>query len=604
MEFEFVVVTWSRMAYLFICGCPRSGTTALMEVLNLDERIAIGKERFKHRPRVSQELFEPSYFLKPDPEETNLLDETFYAALEPRVRSGSLAFIGDKVPGYFRRLDSLRRDFPDAKMFMLIRDPVRVACSFKRRSQRPSDGWSEEKDFRDAIRQWNESLQRAHRFISAHGVESLFLAKYEWLFCGDERYLRAVFGFLGLELPGTVRSQFRELTADWPRRQRRRLSLTNDELLEVRRSQDLELAGWADRVAARQLAILLPEGHVFGVPDPPCRTARNEQSELMLGTVRRLESDRPASAGASDVVVQGAQRLREELERLASDLREYEASLTWRGATALRKLTRLFGSAAEYSEVRPANRVDAVLERARLHEQSVIEGQTRSIAQDGVETFRFCPVCGCESPGFLPFGKNRRPDAKCPRCGSLERHRFLYLLLERETELLSGERPLSVLHVGAEKVVASALGSLEHLEYRPLGQAGSWDGVVDSLDAVDASSVDVVLTTVDLERVESDGAVLRSMLRVLKPGGVAVVQAQVRGRHTMHLEDDRLKEARRNALAQSGRYRVYGSDLLERLAREGLAAHVRRVDDVASAEERRRMALGGRTFVVGRRLGS
>jgi hypothetical protein len=574
-----------------------------MEVLNLDERIAIGKERFKHRPELVPELFEPAHFLKPDSGETNLVDHTFYAALAPRVRSGSLAYIGDKVPAYFRRLDSLKCEFPDAKLFMLIRDPVRVACSFKRRSQRPSDGWSTAKDYRDAIRQWNESLQRAHTFIGHHGTGELLLVKYEWLFCGDERYLRAVYGYLGLELPESVRAQFRELTADWARRQRRRLSLTNEEVTEVRRGQDLELAGWGDRVAVRQLAAFLPEGWASAEVDPPCRTARHEQSDLMLGMVRRLEAGLPTGGCGSNALVQGAQRLREDLERLLRELQDHEASLAWRAVAVLRKARGFFGGASELPEALPSERVNAVLERARLHEQTVIEGQPEPLPTAGVGTSRFCPVCGGESSGFLPFGKNRRPDAKCPRCGSLERHRFLYVLLERETELLSGQRTLALLHVGAEKAVARTLGSLEHLDYRVVGEAGRWDGVREALGGFDAGSVDLVLCTVDLERLEDDEPVIRSMLAVLKPGGVAVLQVQVRGGDTRAWDDDRLPEARRKALAQSRRFRVYGSDLLERLKREGLDARTVRVEDLASPEESRRMALGGRTFVVGRKSG-
>ena len=38
--------------------------------------------------------------------------------------------------------------------------------------------------------------------------------------------------------------------------------------------------------------------------------------------------------------------------------------------------------------------------------------------------------------------------AKCPRCGALERHRALWLFLERETDLF--ERPGALLHIAPE----------------------------------------------------------------------------------------------------------------------------------------------------------
>ena len=54
-----------------------------------------------------------------------------------------------------------------------------------------------------------------------------------------------------------------------------------------------------------------------------------------------------------------------------------------------------------------------------------------------------CPVCGTRRRKFLPYGYvHSRPNALCPRCLSLERHRLLWLYLQRETDL-----PLSLIHI-------------------------------------------------------------------------------------------------------------------------------------------------------------
>ena len=45
-----------------------------------------------------------------------------------------------------------------------------------------------------------------------------------------------------------------------------------------------------------------------------------------------------------------------------------------------------------------------------------------------------CPVCGQRFGHFLRFGLNRRRNARCPGCGSLERHRFLWLYLEGDKD--------------------------------------------------------------------------------------------------------------------------------------------------------------------------
>ena len=60
-----------------------------------------------------------------------------------------------------------------------------------------------------------------------------------------------------------------------------------------------------------------------------------------------------------------------------------------------------------------------------------------------------CPVCGTRRRKFLPYGYVApRADALCPSCLSLERHRLLWLYLERETDLLT--RPVRLLHIAPE----------------------------------------------------------------------------------------------------------------------------------------------------------
>ena len=62
---------------------------------------------------------------------------------------------------------------------------------------------------------------------------------------------------------------------------------------------------------------------------------------------------------------------------------------------------------------------------------------------------RECPLCGAEYRRFLPYGYVvPRPDALCPRCLALERHRLLWLWLTRETDL--AERRPRLLHIAPE----------------------------------------------------------------------------------------------------------------------------------------------------------
>ena len=98
----------------------------------------------------------------------------------------------------------------------------------------------------------------------------------------------------------------------------------------------------------------------------------------------------------------------------------------------------------------------AILEQLRrLLKQALLRampGPNRQRLLGGVRQVRYrgnrveCPVCETSFSRFLPH--RGRPEAKCPRCGALERHRLLWLFLERETDLF--ERRGSMLHIAPE----------------------------------------------------------------------------------------------------------------------------------------------------------
>ncbi len=67
---------------------------------------------------------------------------------------------------------------------------------------------------------------------------------------------------------------------------------------------------------------------------------------------------------------------------------------------------------------------------------SNMDGTETGIGSDGSRGVE-CPVCGGRYRRFMPYGYVEvRPNALCPGCLSLERHRLLWLWLVRETDLL------------------------------------------------------------------------------------------------------------------------------------------------------------------------
>src|SRR5436190_19216965 len=91
----------SRVSWLFVGGCPRSGTTAMAHTLNVDERIVMGIERWKYwRDTLEPLHFEPEIFFNPIPQETNGFFDDLYDRLRERWAQGRVRYIGDKNPFY------------------------------------------------------------------------------------------------------------------------------------------------------------------------------------------------------------------------------------------------------------------------------------------------------------------------------------------------------------------------------------------------------------------------------------------------------------------------------------------------------------------------
>ena len=74
------------------------------------------------------------------------------------------------------------------------------------------------------------------------------------------------------------------------------------------------------------------------------------------------------------------------------------------------------------------------------------------------------PIDGSSYRKFLSYGyQSIRHNALCPGTLSLERHRLLWLYLDRETDFL--KLPLNVLHIAPEQVFYKKFKSFHHWKY-------------------------------------------------------------------------------------------------------------------------------------------
>jgi SAM-dependent methyltransferase len=206
---------------------------------------------------------------------------------------------------------------------------------------------------------------------------------------------------------------------------------------------------------------------------------------------------------------------------------------------------------------------------------------------------RTCNVCGYEGP-FGPFGPVIvRPDARCPRCLGLERHRLFKLAFDRLGLLETLPR---VLHFAPEKAMrmiveptASAYVTADlsradvHLK-TSIEAIGAWDG---AFDLVIASHV--------LEHVD-DRKALAEIYRVLAPGGTAALAVPIAEGWTETYEDPSIVDpaARRIHFEQEDHLRIYGRDFRDRVRAAGFAL----VETTATGVEAARHAIrpGERVF--------
>ena len=212
---------------------------------------------------------------------------------------------------------------------------------------------------------------------------------------------------------------------------------------------------------------------------------------------------------------------------------------------------------------------------------------------------RECPVCGTKRRKFLPYGYViSRDNALCPNCLSLERHRLLWLWLQRESDLFE-QRP-RLLHVAPEVCL------MRHLRRTYAGGGNEADYVTADLESpladlhfdiqqipLEDESFDVVFCNHIMEHVEDDLQAMRELYRVMRRGGWGVILSPVELDRAPTFEDDSITdEAERTRIfGQYDHRRVYGRDYADRLREAGFEVEDLDYAATLAPDERTRFAL-------------
>lgn len=192
-----------------------------------------------------------------------------------------------------------------------------------------------------------------------------------------------------------------------------------------------------------------------------------------------------------------------------------------------------------------------------------------------------CVCCGGKFVTFLPAGIEKRANAKCPNCGSLERHRILWHFLKNKTNLFNSN--LKVLHPAPEKLFYLKFKKMDSINYTSIDlnpDKYDYGNTTIKMDLTDLkfedNTFDVIICNHVLEHIPDDGKAMQEMYRTLKKGGWAILNVPVDNARAVTFEDitinDPIKQL--ELFGQPDHVRIYGLDYKNRLENAGFSVEV------------------------------
>lgn len=184
--------------YLFISGIPRSGTTALANLLNYSQSIAMFIERYApwlgYHPVLfdKQELYRTGYKNEAHAGQwENLSEKTEHAV-----------YIGDKRPYFLHSWPVTKMNFaPEStRIIHIYRNIYDVAHSYLNRANSPADHWNSRKGVDAAIRDFNATNRMVLDIIAdKQWSDSFIIVDYSTLL-GSREKISDLFKWLNIDI--------------------------------------------------------------------------------------------------------------------------------------------------------------------------------------------------------------------------------------------------------------------------------------------------------------------------------------------------------------------------------------------------------------------
>lgn len=205
------------------------------------------------------------------------------------------------------------------------------------------------------------------------------------------------------------------------------------------------------------------------------------------------------------------------------------------------------------------------------------------------------PIDGKSFKSMLPYGyETQRNNVLSPSTLSLERHRLLWLYLNEETDFFKSElvsdssftntkriklrdaetnSALKVLHFAPEQAFYKLFRNQKNLDYTTTDLFSPLADVKADICNLpfEDNQYDVILCNHVLEHIPDDTKAMQELYRVLKPGGMAILQIPQDLSRATTFADDSITDQKERAkiFGQYDHVRIYGRDYFDKLRNIG-----------------------------------
>lgn len=184
-----------------------------------------------------------------------------------------------------------------------------------------------------------------------------------------------------------------------------------------------------------------------------------------------------------------------------------------------------------------------------------------------------CTVCEKSFRKFLNYGSAvaNRDNVLCPYCLTLERHRLMWLYLKEKTDFFTVQK--KVLHIAPEQCFYKRFRKQKNLDYTTGDLFSPLADIKFDLHDIPLpdNEYDVIFCNHVLEHVDDDHQCMKELCRVMKPGGMAILQVPIDMSRAETYEDPNITspEDREKHFWQKDHVRLYGRDYPDKLEAAG-----------------------------------